>query len=154
MKNERLREALIKRLSDVFPQLPPIPVSEVTDCSDDRGGDQLRTDFGGIPWWEITEEVLQKNLDSLPLLSPKGFWYYYPAYLRFGLERFCYENAVLEFSVYTLFSSDESWYKERFQFFSALQIDFLRDFLRCVAAETSLDLTSEAKKGLHSLSLL
>ena len=91
----------------------------------------------------------------LPLFSPKGFWYYYPAYLSCGLTKFEYENTVLEFSVYALFSgNEESWYKEHFRCFSTEQIDFLRDFLRCVIADASLDLTDEAKKGLLSLNSL
>ena len=152
--HDYVNQSLIDRLYKVFPRLPPIETSEVSNYSDDRGGGLLRRDFGGIPWWEISKDVLEKNVDMLPIFSSKGFWYYYPAYLSHGLERFSYENTVLEFSIYALSASDESWYKVRFRHFSDEQIDFLRDLLLFIVEEDSLDLTSEAREGLRCLSSL
>ena len=45
---------------------------------------EIRHDFGGARANEISDEVLARRADSLPLLTPKAWRYYLPAYLDYA----------------------------------------------------------------------
>lgn len=48
--------------------------------------DQVRDDFAPYSVGEIPDSVLDYHGDSIPLLSPKAFRYYLPAYVKFTCE--------------------------------------------------------------------
>jgi hypothetical protein len=78
-------EFSISSFFQAFKQAPRPTVHELTPhrCEE---CDKVRDDFAPYSVEEVPDEVLNYHGDSIPLLSPKAFRYYLPAYVKFTCE--------------------------------------------------------------------
>jgi hypothetical protein len=151
--SEKKLEELRQQILAVFPKVAPSSKESLTThrC---RECDGVRDDFGGVRWWSAGQDVIEKNVDTVPLLSAEAFHYYLPAYLLRSLKTFDRDSPVLEYTIYSLSptktSADDPWYREKLNLFTPEQVSAVADFLECVLADEGLyDYYADAERGLR-----
>lgn len=88
------RKTLLKRIHKAFGGVPTLQGDALCGFENYDTEDIVR-DFAGKHWSELGEAAIRHNRQALPLLSPRGFQAYLPAFLAGCLS-----------------SSDESWRRE------------------------------------------
>ncbi len=114
---------------------------------------EVRNDFRGYHWSEVTRAVLRYHYDSLPRLSAEGRHFYLPAYLFAALE--C-DDDIRQWVVFDLTPSRpgelEEWKKSRNALLSPAQKAAVRRFLEYIgeAAEGNFMRQEEVRIALGS----
>ena len=95
------------------------------ECAECR---QIRDDFRGKSAQTLTDSVLERRYDSLPLLSPSAFHYFVSAYMAYSLKH--PDSTVAFFTRQGLGEEGfDDFYLERFRLFTSQQRDAVIAFL-------------------------
>ncbi len=144
---------LRERVKETFEKNAAPTRSELTY---DEEGDSsiLREDFDGVRWWTASRSLIDAHYDKLPLMTPKAYHYYLPAYILRSLDRFEPGCDVLEYTVFSLsptkMSRTDHWFALRAGEFRDTEKALIRDFLRCILSATDLYiLYKDAERGLR-----
>jgi hypothetical protein len=146
-------ELLRQEILDVFPKNDPPDSTNIT--VDDLGDSpQIRDSFNGIAWWLASNDILDRNADSMPLLTPEAFHHYLPAFLLRSLEGFERSNETLLYTVFSLSptktSRNDPRFRARLNLFSPQQVSVVRKFLQLILAdETMYNLYESAERALR-----
>ncbi|MFO0575607.1 MAG: PASTA domain-containing protein [Polyangia bacterium] len=95
---------------------------------------RVRDDLKGHHWQALPDDILEYHHDSLPLLGPRAFCFFLPAYLLAALKEsdpWGFDSIVI-FNLTppeTLDREEISWFLERVQGFSSAQIASIFSFL-------------------------
>lgn len=116
-----------ERMVSVFRNVPYPGDDDIAlhDCSECR---QIRDDFRGKTSQFLSDAILERRFDSLPLLSPAAFHYYVPAYMLHSLSH--PDSEVASFTFMALGTAGvDALDLERFRLFSREQRDVAVAFL-------------------------
>jgi hypothetical protein len=118
-----IRESIAEAFKDVpYPGDDQIALHECAECR------QIREDFRGQTPQGLTEAVLERCFDSLPLISPAAFHYFVPAYMFHALDH--PDSVVALFACLSLGQSGiDGFYLERFRLFNSQQREATIAFL-------------------------
>ena len=128
---ENLKNQIFKTFADTKqPAKEDIALGDYEQCK------EMRNDFAGIKWQEISDELLLKQYDAIPLFTPQAFIYFLPAFLIYTLKNFDSHSLLGEFTIYAL-TPDKKWnldnmksyWTERLSLLSNKQMEVIYDFL-------------------------
>jgi hypothetical protein len=151
MKNEY--NDLRVEILNTFPRVSPPSVDELAvDMSADSMN--LRTCFGGIPWWEVTDASIAQNYDNLPFLTPRAYHYYLPAFLLGSLKNFEPDNLILVYTVFSLAPfktpADDPLFKFIRGLFSSAEVEIVLKFLKCILDDERMySFYNDAERGMR-----
>jgi len=135
-----------------FPRAVPPQTDEITpDCFGEAA--RVRQSLNGQVWWSLSDELIVRNFDELPLLSPLAFHYYFPAFLIYALDHFDPDESVVIHTVFSLApfktSKDDPNFAERINQFSEAQVNVVRGFLELILRDQQMySLYNDAARGL------
>ena len=110
---------------------------------------KIRDDFFGRAWDKMDSITLEYHHDSLPLLSPKAFQYYLPAYLLSKLKDTSSIAAdMLEYSLCPYDDKSEKFIFERKKVFTSKQKQVIVQFLEYFKAIEEYD-PKEYERGIE-----
>jgi hypothetical protein len=147
------RNELRTEILNTFAKSSPPGVDDLAlDMSPDSMN--LRSELGGIPWWEVTDTAIGRNYDNLPLLTPNAYHYYLPAFILSSLRNFESVNLVLVHTVFSLApfktSVDDLRFKTRRELFTAQEVEVVVMFLQCIVDDESMySLYNDAERGMR-----
>jgi uncharacterized protein DUF6714 len=121
--------------------LEPLPSSEEIVTHQCEECELLRANFESIPWQELSEELIEKHRADLPLLSPKAFAYFIPAFIRYALKDLRRDSRVLDSLLYNLAPTEDDlpeWRRERLRYLTREQLDVIQEFLQLVTEQDEL----------------
>lgn len=138
--------ALLERIDVVFPKSdPPEPEAIAIGVSPDCL--ELVDDFAGVQWWMADPELVFDNFAQMAFMTPVAFHYYLPAYLKHALNDFDPFNPVMEFTLYTLGSSQN---RKRKRLFTEAQREVINEFLSIVRDHPDMEIHHpDAIQGLE-----
>jgi len=148
---------LIVAVEEAF-SATPLP-SAITDCDCPWCSDLL-AEFQGRPWLEIEDAKIAANWTALASLSPEGFHYILPAYLRHSLKHFNLDSEVCEYTIYSLTPNAEMMKNPRIskstyarlKCFNRKQVEVILQFLALVSRDEELsDFHSEFEENVSRL---
>lgn len=149
MKDDRVTDLLRKIRTNFSAGSPPQNITSHL-CEECEG---LREDFEGKRWDEVSEAVVSKNYDKLPLFTPEAYFYFFPAFLIYSLNEGAKENGVLEFFLYSLSPSvadAKVFWESRNSRFNDLQRAIICEFLRYVRNDAELySYQAEVERGME-----
>lgn len=138
-------DRLVRAIHAVFLEEPAPTAQELIahKCEECQA---LQEALAGLRWREIPRAILEKHYDQLPLLSPKAFHYYIPAYLAYSLRRVpptdepwandipaslsvSDHQPIVDFTIYSLAPGSEERLDAYRLFFTKPQARFVRDWL-------------------------
>jgi hypothetical protein len=89
-------EKLRRQILATFPQTtPPLPENITSHPCEEC--EAVTEDFSGVRWWCADDELIDVNVDALPLFTPAAYHYYLPAFFLRALDEFDPHNQVLQF---------------------------------------------------------
>ena len=129
-RSRQLEEGLL-RAFDPLPAPPPEDVAthECEECN------VLRSDLGSKRWDTLADAVIEKHRADLPLLSPKAFAYFIPAFIRYALHHFTHSSLAFHYLIANLAPADDpqpDWSRERLRYLSREQMNLIGAFLQLV----------------------
>jgi hypothetical protein len=140
---EKCLSLLKKAIRTSFPVLPPPAREEITshECEE---GLAIRAAFVGKTWDSLQPHEIEERFDSLPLLSPAAFYYYFPAYLLYSLDHFDDDSLVCQFTIYALKPDEDEakyhdWWQALFELCTEEQCRVMEAFIDLVLQSQALD---------------
>lgn len=106
MNKSKIEERLLK----IFPT-QPIPGKQLDEICASNQGDapEIISQFQGVPWNEITLDLLNEHFDAVSYFTPKGLRYYMPAVILHSLNNFCKVELIIDGLLSTLEDSTENF---------------------------------------------
>jgi len=111
---------------------------------DDYGSDEERVAARALDtdcrWQDVPDHLIEKYPDTLCFVDPKGFRYYLPAYMVWGLRQYEASNSFsVDHPIYSLMLSEvkplREWELERYRVFDDEQAKAICRFLRFMAEQ-------------------
>lgn len=133
-EEERI-DALKLVIRERFPATPTPAEEDIAthDCTECLA---IRAAFARRTWDSLQASELEARFDSLPMLSPRAFKYYLPAYLTYSVEHLDPDCPVCQFTIYAIAPDSDAkeakfvdWWRERLRLFTREQFGVLLQFL-------------------------
>lgn len=147
-KVSALKKAIIETFADATaPEEKDIAPHGCEECQ------RIRNDLKGQHWQTLPDDILEYHYDSLPLLGPRAFCFFLPAYLLAALK----EPDPWEFDSTVIFNLTPpetlnlevvTWFLDRVQKFSSAQIASIFSFLHHVQDESDEICADSARYAL------
>ena len=118
----------------------PAPLPEDVATHECEECDVVRTDLGSRRWDTLADAVIEKHRANLPLLAPKAFAYFIPAFIRYALHHLTLSSLAFYYLMTNLAPPDDpqpEWSRERLRYLSRDQMDVIGAFLQLVMSRTS-----------------
>ncbi|MBW3635626.1 MAG: hypothetical protein KY445_04050 [Armatimonadetes bacterium] len=120
---EAQSEKIKNQITEAFAQVRYPGDKHIAYHQDCLECDRVRADFRGQSPTTLEKDVIEWHHDSLPLLSPKAYHFFLPAYLFQALDDA--HSGVTEMLLYSLDSTE----KKRLKLFNKDQKEAIRSFL-------------------------
>jgi len=152
--------ALLLKLDQAFEGLPiPAEADIVPKASrENLEYEQIRAKFKNRHWHDLSTDDLRNEADSLTLLSPEGFRFFLPAFIRATLLDYNTADLIPDVIVWKFIPSPDAaqnvYYKDRLKILTAEQKQAVRDFISFLREAHPDDFShGELEVALNSLSL-
>ncbi len=76
---------LLKQIDEAFSGIKCPSLEEVTTIWHTRGFEEFYENGAPDDWHDLSADILECHPDTLSLLEPRGFLFFFPAYMRHGL---------------------------------------------------------------------
>lgn len=136
IKIEIARKNLIEHIKEAFSNVTLPSKEKITLCTCDecKTVRENISQYSNASWESISDDFIDEYCDCMPLLSPEAFHFMLPAILIFSLKYFDSGYNGTGFTISTLcpgkdWEHSKDWWKNRFERFSAAQVDLVFKFL-------------------------
>lgn len=98
-----MKEEILKKIAEAFINEPYIGDENIVynNSEDHFECYELKKQFIGVKWEDVSKELIFENKDYLPFLSAEGFKYYLPAFMNYIISDF-YDSDTLADNVIDL----------------------------------------------------
>jgi len=155
--NENLQQIVEGKILAGFDATPyPGDDALVTNQSGcDPESEEVFSDFRGKSWKEVPIEILRKHKEALPLLTPRAFRYYLPAYMIGCVDSFYDVDVVLDSVLFNLTPPEPrrgwewNFFRERAEQFNEQERDAITSFLELMDRYQRADWANEENESLR-----